>query len=76
MRAGTGLGAARIVGLEAAVRIAQALEDNFVAAQRGEYPIRPGDVDVMLSAVDLLARVSLLPKRGGLLAGRRMTGDR
>jgi two-component system, chemotaxis family, sensor histidine kinase and response regulator WspE len=61
MRAAHSLkGAARIVGLDAAVRVAHALEDNFVAAQRGEFAIRSRDVDVMLKAVDLLARVALL----------------
>ena len=41
MRAAHSLkGAARIVGLDAAVRVAHALEDNFVAAQRGEFAIR------------------------------------
>ena len=56
MRAAHSLkGAARIVGLDAAVRVAHALEDNFVAAQRGEFAIRSPDVDVMLKAVDLLA---------------------
>ena len=57
MRAAHSLkGAARIVGLDAAVRVAHALEDNFVAAQRGEFAIKSSDVDVLLKAVDLLAR--------------------
>lgn len=61
MRAAHSLkGAARIVGLDAAVRVAHALEDNFVAAQRGEFAIRTGHVDVMLRAVDLLARIAQL----------------
>lgn len=63
MRAAHSLkGAARIVGLDAAVRVAHALEDNFVAAQRGEFAIRSTDVDVMLKAVDVLARIALLPE--------------
>jgi two-component system sensor histidine kinase and response regulator WspE len=61
MRAAHSLkGAARIVGLDAAVRVAHALEDNFVAAQRGEFAIRSTDVDVLLKAVDLLARIARL----------------
>ena len=65
MRAAHSLkGAARIVGLDAAVRVAHALEDNFVAAQRGEFAIRSTDVDVMLKAVDLLAQIALLPEDG------------
>jgi len=63
MRAAHSLkGAARIVGLDPAVRIAHALEDNFVAAQRGEFAIGTSDVDVMLRAVDLLSRISLVPE--------------
>ncbi len=65
MRAAHSLkGAARIVGLDAAVRVAHSLEDGFVAAQRGEFVILTPHVDVMLRAVDLLARISLLPEDG------------
>ena len=61
MRAAHSLkGAARIVGLEPAVRIAHALEDAFVAAQAGEFIIGGPAVDVMLRAVDLLAKIALL----------------
>jgi two-component system, chemotaxis family, sensor histidine kinase and response regulator WspE len=61
MRAAHSLkGAARIVGLDAAVRVAHALEDNFVAAQSGEFAIQTSHVDVMLKAVDLLAQIALL----------------
>ncbi len=57
MRAAHSLkGAARIVGLDAAVRVAHALEDCFVAAQGGAFILRPGHVDALLRAVDLLAR--------------------
>ena len=55
-------GAARIVGLDAAVRIAHALEDCFVSAQRGQIRILPGHVDVLLRGVDLLSKVSLAPE--------------
>ena len=59
MRAAHSLkGAARIVGLDAAVRVAHALEDCFVAAQRGKIAIRPAHVDVLLGAVDILAELS------------------
>ncbi len=61
MRAAHSLkGAARIVGLEAAVRVAHVLEDNFVAAQKGEYAIRSADVDGLLKGVDLLGRIAQL----------------
>ena len=77
MRAAHSLkGAARIVGLDAAVRVAHALEDNFVAAQRGEFSIRSPDVDVLLRAVDLLARIAQLPEEGGLLAVGERGPDR
>ena len=78
MRAAHSLkGAARIVGLDAAVRVAHALEDNFVAAQRGEFAIRSPGVDVMLKAVDLLAPDRPAPRgRRGLLAGGERGADR
>jgi two-component system sensor histidine kinase and response regulator WspE len=61
MRAAHSLkGAARIVGLDAAVRVAHALEDDFVAAQRGEFVIESYHVDVLLKSVDLLNRISML----------------
>ena len=63
MRAAHSLkGAARIVGLDAAVRVAHALEDGFVAAQRGEFAILTRHVDAMLKAVDLLATIAQLPE--------------
>ena len=59
MRAAHSLkGAARIVGLDAAVRVAHALEDCFVDAQKGAFTIQSHDVDIFLNAVDLLARSS------------------
>ena len=65
MRAAHSLkGAARIVGLDPAVRIAHSLEDAFVAAQRGEFVIGAAHIDVLLRAVDLLGRVSLLDEGG------------
>ena len=61
MRAAHSLkGAARIVGLDAAVRVAHALEDCFVEAQRGLIAIDTGDVDTFLKAVDLLSQSSQL----------------
>lgn len=61
MRAAHSLkGAARIVGLDPAVRIAHSLEDAFVGAQRGEFVIQAPHVDIMLRAVDLLAQIARL----------------
>ena len=61
MRAAHSLkGAARIVGLGAAVRVAHAMEDAFVAAQKGEVVLQPGHIDTLLRGVDLLGRMSEL----------------
>ena len=47
-------GAARIVNLDAAVRVAHAMEDCFVAAQHQTLQIRQPEIDALLRAVDLL----------------------
>ena len=41
-------GASRIVGIDAAVRVAHVMEDGFVAAQNGKLTLRPDHVDVLL----------------------------
>jgi chemotaxis protein histidine kinase CheA len=51
-------GAARIVGIEPAVRVAHVVEDLFVAAQHGRIRLQPGHVDVLLRSVDLLNRIA------------------
>ncbi len=62
MRAAHSLkGAARIVGLEAAVTVAHALEDCFVAAQQGALRLDAGAADVLLRGVDLLGQVANAP---------------
>jgi two-component system sensor histidine kinase and response regulator WspE len=59
MRAAHSLkGAARIVGLDAAVRVAHALEDCFVAAQKGKLVLRPEHIDILLRGVDVLVQVA------------------
>ncbi len=59
MRAAHSLkGAARIVGLDAAVRVAHALEDCFVAAQKGKLVLEAEHVDVLLQGVDMLIQVA------------------
>ncbi len=61
MRAAHSLkGAARIVGLDAIVRIAHAMEDCFVDAQKGKLTLRSEHVDLLLRGVDMLARVAQL----------------
>ncbi len=59
MRAAHSLkGAARIVGLDAAVRVAHAMEDCFVAAQKGKVVLQPEHVDILLKGVDLLTQLA------------------
>jgi two-component system sensor histidine kinase and response regulator WspE len=59
MRAAHSLkGAARIVGLDAAVRVAHALEDVFVAAGKGRFHVRPEHADLLLEAIDFLASIA------------------
>jgi two-component system sensor histidine kinase and response regulator WspE len=59
MRAAHSLkGAARIVGLSAGVSITHAMEDCFVAAQRGRLVLRREHIDELLRGVDLLHQMS------------------
>ncbi len=59
MRAAHSLkGAARIVERNAAVRVAHAMEDCFVAAQRGAVQLRQRHIDHLLRGVDLLGRIA------------------
>ena len=59
MRAAHSLkGAGRIVGLDAAVKVAHAMEDCFVAVQERKCKLGRGAVDVLLRAVDLLTTIS------------------
>ena len=61
MRAAHSLkGAARIVGLDAIVRVAHAMEDCFVQAQKGKLALRSEHVDLFLRGVDMLAQVAQL----------------
>lgn len=51
-------GAARIINIPAGVRIAHAMEDCFVAAQKGMQQIGRADVDRLLRGVDLLTQIA------------------
>jgi len=51
-------GAARIVGIENAVRLTHTMEDFFVAVQQGNKTVGAAAVDVMLRAVDLLGKLA------------------
>ncbi|NBV46788.1 MAG: hybrid sensor histidine kinase/response regulator, partial [Planctomycetia bacterium] len=59
MRAAHSLkGAARIVGLDPAVRVAHALEDCFVAAGRGSIRVGAEHVDALLTGIDFLSAIA------------------
>lgn len=51
-------GAARIISLDDAVRIAHAMEDCFVAAQNNQIRLHAEDMDVLLRGVDMLTQIS------------------
>ena len=51
-------GAARIVNQDAAVVVAHAMEDCFVAAQQGRIQLRQDEIDVLFQGVDLLLNIS------------------
>jgi two-component system sensor histidine kinase and response regulator WspE len=55
-------GAARIVGVEPAVRVSHVMEDAFVAAQKGEIRLGPGAVDVLLRGFDFLTQLAQAPQ--------------
>lgn len=59
MRAAHSLkGAARIINLPAAVRVAHALEDCFVAAEHGRVTLGQPQLDVLFQGVDLLGQLA------------------
>ncbi|MFA6985808.1 MAG: hybrid sensor histidine kinase/response regulator [Arenimonas sp.] len=63
MRAAHSLkGAARIVGLSAAVSVAHAMEDCFVAAQQGQVILRKRRIDLLFRGVDLLVLIAATPE--------------
>ena len=59
MRAAHSLkGAARIVGLDPAVRVAHTLEDVFVAAGKGVFRVQPRHADRLLAGIDFLGAIA------------------
>jgi two-component system sensor histidine kinase and response regulator WspE len=59
MRAAHSLkGAARIVNFQVAVPVAHAMEDCFVAAQKGQLKLRQAEIDVLFRGVDLLQQIA------------------
>jgi len=81
MRAAHSLkGAARIVGLDPAVRVAHALEDVFVAAGKGTFRVRPEHGDRILAGVDFLSAIAkaddaLAPVSDWPARAERLVGD-
>ena len=51
-------GGARIVGLDAAVKVAHAMEDCFVAAQKGAVSLGSEQIDILLRIVDILIHIA------------------
>ncbi len=51
-------GAARMVDVGAAVRVAHVMEDCFVAAQQAELNLNENHIDVLLKGVDMLSRIA------------------
>jgi two-component system sensor histidine kinase and response regulator WspE len=65
MRAAHSLkGAARIVNLPVAVRVAHAMEDSFVAAQQGRVTLSRPQIDILLRGVDWLLQISKCTEAG------------
>ncbi len=64
MRAAHSLkGAARIVQIDPAVKVAHALEDCFVAAQKGSIVLKPEKMDVVLEGIDFLKGIGGLQEQ-------------
>ncbi|HYD97564.1 MAG TPA: hybrid sensor histidine kinase/response regulator [Noviherbaspirillum sp.] len=64
MRAAHSLkGAARIVNLDDVERLAHAMEDCFVAAQKGKLHLGKARIDRLLAGVDLIGRISALDEQ-------------
>lgn len=59
-------GAARIVGIDAAVRVAHALEDCFTAAGANRAILSSDAADVLLGGVDALQRICALRPDAGM----------
>ncbi|MEO6078304.1 MAG: hybrid sensor histidine kinase/response regulator [Steroidobacteraceae bacterium] len=78
MRASHSLkGAALVIGLGAGVEVAHAMEDCFVAAQRGALLLGRAQIDVLLQGADLLKRLANTPEAqlGDWTGARRLEID-
>lgn len=56
-------GAARIIGLDSAVKLAHAMEDVFVAAQRGREVVGSTRIDQLLAGTDILTELATLAEQ-------------
>lgn len=61
-------GAARMVDVETGVKLAHAMEDCFVMAQKGEVVLQPAHIDLLLKGVDQLVAISRQEGNDDLLA--------
>lgn len=59
-------GGARIVELDAVVKIAHAMEDCFVAVQGGKGSLQTQQIDILLSGVDMIRAISGAAAAGNL----------
>ena len=53
-------GAARLVNVPPAAKVAHVMEDVFVAAQQGKLMLHAENVEVLLQGTDLLAQIGIL----------------
>ncbi|AOB32094.1 chemotaxis protein CheA [Bordetella sp. H567] len=71
MRAAHSLkGAARIVGLDGPVRVAHAMEDRLVDAQKGHAPLDAHAIDLLLRGTDLLRNMPTQDGQTDFVAAR------
>jgi two-component system, chemotaxis family, sensor histidine kinase and response regulator WspE len=61
-------GAARVVGFDAAVTLAHAMEDQLERARRGQIVLSPDAIDGLITACDLFQRVGAGAARGDAAA--------
>jgi two-component system sensor histidine kinase and response regulator WspE len=52
-------GAARLVGIDLVVKLAHAMEDDFVAAQKGDIVLDGDQIDVLLKGVDTIHSIAV-----------------
>lgn len=57
-------GGARIVDLDLAAKLADSMENFFIAAQKGDFSIGTEQVDLLLKGVDMLDRISEATREG------------